>query len=381
SLGLDDGDVFLVQAIFSGAVALLEIPTGYVSDLLGRKRTLLVAGLLHGVAYSMLPVVHGFWGVASFELVAALAVSLYSGTDVALQYDSLEALGEPAGRRKGLGRRLFWMQSGETAAALTGGWLVLHSLQTVAFWNAMVGWVPFVLALGLADVSIDRMGRHEHGANLRRIAHELFRVSAVVRGVLGNLVIYGLATLLAVWSFQGYWEALGIPIWTFGYLWAGYNLTVALVGSVAHRIEDRISTLWAHRLIAWLPVLGYAGMAAIFGSAAPKAWVWGAAILAGIAFQVGRGLTQVILKDELNVRVPANMRATANSVSTLGVRFGFVLLGPLLGWLIDGRGHPTAFFAAAALYVVLALACAWPLMNLMRREREAMSAPGSIERA
>ncbi|MCA9003004.1 MAG: hypothetical protein KDB61_13855, partial [Planctomycetes bacterium] len=49
SLGLDDGDVFLVQAIFSGAVALLEIPTGYVSDLLGRKRTLLVAGLLHGV--------------------------------------------------------------------------------------------------------------------------------------------------------------------------------------------------------------------------------------------------------------------------------------------------------------------------------------------
>ncbi|MEZ6021338.1 MAG: hypothetical protein R3F17_14965 [Planctomycetota bacterium] len=35
SRGLDDGDIFLVQSIFSGAVALLEIPTGYVSDLLG----------------------------------------------------------------------------------------------------------------------------------------------------------------------------------------------------------------------------------------------------------------------------------------------------------------------------------------------------------
>ena len=100
-------------------------PPGYVSDLLGRKRTLLIAGLLHGIAFSMLTFVHGFWGVAAFEVVAALSVSLYSGTDVALQYDSLEALGEKTVRRKGLGQRLFWMQSGETLAALVGGWLVL----------------------------------------------------------------------------------------------------------------------------------------------------------------------------------------------------------------------------------------------------------------
>ncbi|MCA9000952.1 MAG: hypothetical protein KDB61_03445, partial [Planctomycetes bacterium] len=152
SIGLNDGDVFLVQAVFSGAVAILEVPTGYVSDLLGRKRTLVLAGFLHGVAFSMLPFVHGVAGVIAFELVAALAVSLYSGTDVALQYDSVEALGATEATRKGLGQRLFWMQSGETMAALVGGWLVLRGLDSVAFWNAVVGWVPFVASLFLVDV-------------------------------------------------------------------------------------------------------------------------------------------------------------------------------------------------------------------------------------
>ncbi|MEZ6021340.1 MAG: hypothetical protein R3F17_14975 [Planctomycetota bacterium] len=226
-----------------------------------------------------------------------------------------------------------------------------------------------MIAIFLVDVPIERMGRDDHGANLRSIAHELFRVSPVVRGVLWNLVIYGLATLLAVWSFQGYWEAMGVPLWTFGYIWAGYNGVVALTGRVAHRIEERIGTLWSHRLIAWLPVAGYASMALIYGQEG-RSGVWlSLAVAAGLAFQFGRGLTQVILKDELNQRVPPRMRATANSVSTLGVRLGFVFLGPLLGALVDAHGHSVAFHSAAAkLYALFAIVVAWPLMRLMHRD-------------
>jgi len=206
----------------------------------------------------------------------------------------------------------------------------------------------------------------------------MFRVSPVVRGVLWNLIAYGLATLIAVWAFQGYWEALGVPLAMFGYLWAGYNLVVALVGGQAHRIEARIGTLWTHRWIAWLPVFGYGGMALVFSFLAgtPMGWVLGVA--AGLCFQVGRGLTQVVLKDELNVRVPPSMRATANSISTLGVRFGFVLLGPLLGYLIDGYQHDTAFWVFAGLFAAIAIGVAWPLMALMNAERKAKAAEAGL---
>jgi hypothetical protein len=72
-------------------------------------------------------------------------------------------------------------------------------------------------------------------------------------------------------------------------------------------------------------------------------------------FQIGRGLTQVVIKDALNTRVPAEWRATANSISSMGVRLSFFVLGPLLGWLIEWYGYPTALGAYSALFAVLLL--------------------------
>ncbi|MCA9000484.1 MAG: hypothetical protein KDB61_01080, partial [Planctomycetes bacterium] len=156
----------------------------------------------------------------------------------------------------------------------------------------------------------------------------------------------------------------------FGYLWAGYNLIVAVVGRFAHQIERVLGTLWTHRAIAFLPVIGYLGMAWVFGAGRGTLW-WVLGVLMGMAFQVGRGLTQVVLKDELNIRVPPEMRATANSISSLGVRFGFVALGPVLGHLIEEHSHTVALQTFGAGYFLVALFVAWPLMRLMTKEREA----------
>ena len=75
----------------------------------------------------------------------------------------------------------------------------------------------------------------------------------------------------------------------------------------------------------------------------------------GLLFQIGRGLTQVVIKDALNTRVPAEWRATANSISSLGVRLSFFVLGPLLGWLIEWYGYPTALGAYSGLFALLLL--------------------------
>lgn len=379
-LGLTPGQVFEVQAIFGLAVVLLEVPTGYVSDLMGRKGCLVLAGLLHGAAMTLLTVVHGFWGVAAYQLLAALAVCLFSGTDVALLYDSLEALAAEPGsdassasprRRRGLGQRLFWMQAGETSAALVGGWIALVSLREVALWNAAVAWLPFFAALFLVEVPRPRLARRRHLENVVFVARELFVASRAVRLVLVGLIAYGLSTLLAVWVFQGFWEHMRVDLALFGYLWAGYNLTVALVGRLAHRVEERLGLRATVLTIAALPVLGFLGM----GWVAPLSGAWPAAlgVVLGLAFQVGRGLTQVVLKDELNGRVGPELRATANSVSSLGVRLGYAALGPLLGRTIDGPGYSSALVAAGAGYALVGLLLALPLARLLAREQPTLA--------
>lgn len=371
-LGLTDGEVFEVQAIFGLSVVLLEVPTGYVSDLVGRRGCLILAGVLHGIAFSLLVFVRGFWGVVIFEVVAALGVCLFSGTDVALLYDSLEALGQESARRGALGLRLFWMQAGETAAALMGGWLALMGLSEVAIGNAIVGWLPLAAALCLVEVPLKRMDHGGHLQNFSEIRRVLFTQSPLVRRVLMALVAYGLATLLAVWAFQGFWAYLQIDVLWFGYLWAGYNLTVAIVGRLAHRVEARLGVPKTIIGIAFLPVIGYASMGLLAAQVGPQPSLAGAVIgvLLGLFFQLGRGLTQVLLKDELNQRVAPSMRATANSISSLGVRLGYAIYGPILGHLIDSQGYATAFASTSGMFVIVAVVIALPLAaNLRPMER------------
>jgi len=243
------------------------------------------------------------------------------------------------------------MQSGEMAAALIGGAIALASLQDVAVTNAAAGWLPFLVALTLVEAPRSTLARGQHLENVRTIFREIFRESRLLRLIMLDLITYGLATLLAVWAFQGIWQATGVPLVLFGVLWAAYNLVVAVVGRVAHRIEERLGAARTVRLVGLLPVVGYLGMGLCALQVGPVTAAVG--VLFGFCFQVGRGLTQVVIKDGLNTRVRTELRATANSISSLGVRLAFAVLGPTLGWLIDGRGYPTALIVFAGLFLLL----------------------------
>lgn len=379
SHGLSMAEVFQVQTVYAVAMVSFEVPSGYASDLLGRKRCLVLASACYGAAFTWLALSTGYWDFMGFAALSALATSLRSGTDVALLYDSLEAQGEASGQGSHvLGRRLFWSQSGETSAAFVAtACVAIGGLALPPVVNAVTSWAPLLISLTLVEPPRATLGS-EHGDNLRLIARELFWETPRVRQVLLTLIAYGLATLLAVWSIQDYWRVLQIPLEAFGLLWAGYNLLVALAGRAATRLRSRWGVRRVVLVIGALPILGYLGFAACAPGGLPGlpalaqvplgVWVAGG-LLSGCLFQLSRGLTQVVLRDELNQRVAASFRATANSVSSLGVRLAFAGFGPLLGWSIDGYGHAWAFAGFAAIFLVVALVFALPLALRLARGR------------
>ena len=44
--GLSSFDIYLLQAVYSFSVALMEIPSGYMADVLGRKKSLIIGAIL-----------------------------------------------------------------------------------------------------------------------------------------------------------------------------------------------------------------------------------------------------------------------------------------------------------------------------------------------
>ena len=66
-----------------------EIPSGYFSDVVGRKATIVLACILSFLGFSIYTISYGFTGFLIAELVLGLGSSFLSGTDSAILYDSL----------------------------------------------------------------------------------------------------------------------------------------------------------------------------------------------------------------------------------------------------------------------------------------------------
>ena len=77
-----------LQAVFAFVILCGEVPSGLLSDLWGRKKTLLLGSTLKAVSFSLLPLWNSYEGFLFYHLTMGIALSMISGGDVALLYDA-----------------------------------------------------------------------------------------------------------------------------------------------------------------------------------------------------------------------------------------------------------------------------------------------------
>lgn len=360
SRGLDMQDIFVLQALFGAVIVLMEVPSGYVADLFGRKRTLVFGAVFVAGGHSMLLFAEGFWGLVVFETLLGIGASLVSGADLALIYDSELAIGDdPARQQRIVGRHYAMHTASEAIASLLASVLVLVSLDAIVWAQVIAGWIPLAIAVTLREAPSERMDPGDHVGNLVAIARHLLRNGAVLRLTFVAISVWSLTTFYAVWLLQKVWQEQGIALAHFGYLWAAYMLAAAIAGQVAERVERLLGTTVLLVAIGFMPVLGYAGLAysgAIGG------------VLVGFTFFVARGFGLVVMKNAFNRRVPSRFRATANSLVSFGFRGSFLVTGPIVGWVLDEWGLTLTLEMLAVASVVVFAVTLLPLIGAIRAE-------------
>ena len=358
SRGLSMQQIFLLQAVFAVVVLVMEVPSGYAADILGRRITLLVGSVFIALGHTMLLFADGFGGLAVFELCLGIGVSLVSGTDLAILYDSEQALGDDAGRRQELVGRLFTMHTAsEALAGVLCSVLLLWSMQAAVYAQVVVGWIPLIIALNIVEPPGERMDSTSHMANMRMILVHLLRSGPVLRLTFMALSIWSLTTFYAVWLLQKLWQEQGVELSQFGYLWAIYMLVSAASGRLALQAEDRFGATTLLAFVGVLPVVGYAGLA-MFGAVG--------GFVAALTFFVARGLGLVVLRDAFNKRLAGRYRATANSLASFGFRAAFAVTGPFVGWVLDLWGMSVTLSMLAVVSLAIFAALLLPLTLAVR---------------
>lgn len=365
--GLTLKDIYQLQAIFGLMMILLDVPAGYISDIFGRKICLVIVGIFNIFTYLILLNGKTFFHFALFEINAAFAFALYSGCDIALLYDSIDALeadDEHAIERishskKFLGKRIFYSQIGESIASFAGGLLAVYSLRLPAMVNAVTAWGPLLIALTLHEPPRKTFESKKHLENFRIIYESLFKHSKLLTFMVIFNILYGFSTFAAVWAYQSYWAEIKIPVAYFGTLWALFNLSVAFFARSSHHFENKFGSVAIIFIVGISPVIAYLGL----GLTASYA-----SVLFLLFFAIARALNGVVLQDGINSKVPATMRATTNSICSLGMRAIFFFFGPWFGHLLDVRGVHFSFTVMGCVFAVIFLLMAFPLMRLRLRE-------------
>ena len=321
-----------------------KLPSGALSDVLGRKRMMVLGALFFAGPPFLYPFVHDAWSLLSLRFVHGFATAIFS--PVASAY--VASLAE-----HGRGSRLGWFSSGNdigaTAGPLIGGFLLYFTASFPATYLVVGGLGLLTLAVVLWLPDVDRPSeRHatfaERAAEFRQGLGEVLRTPPI-------FVAAGIEAVM----YLGYGAFLGfLPIYAKNVglndaqiaIVLGSQLVMAIVAKpIAGRVSDRMGR---KPVIVIGLLLCATALPLIFRGESLVSFVLMAPLL-GLGVGAVTPVTNALIAD-----LASNRRLGA----AMGV-FGTIwdigeAAGPMLaGFLIGGLGYASTFDVLAAVTVAV----------------------------
>jgi MFS family permease len=279
------------------------------------------------------------------ETILGVGMSLVSGADSAMLYDSLLAGSKADKYTRYEGRITSIGNFAEAFAGIMGGLLATLSLRTPYFFQAGVAFIAIPAALMLIEPPVHGHIRKPHLRDVVKVVGDVFGRNKKLAWNTVFSAVTGVSTLTMAWFAQPWMKTAGLPVSIFGVVWAILNLSVGLTAINAWRIEGRMGVP--------LTVMLFTG--ALFAS-----WILLAltgrleGLLLLLLFYLARGLATPTLRNYINIIAPSETRATVLSVRNFIIRGLFALLGPLFGRLTDQFGLSTAMLISGLILGTLA---------------------------
>ena len=144
-------DVLVLESFYYGGMLIFEVPSGYFSDRLGRRRTLIIANVAMIASYGLFAIGNSFVEFAVAELLLALAVACNSGTDTAFHFSSLAAVGrrQEFGDREAKATRNAMLSL--ACSALCGGLVTLTGYRMAYLLSLTVSVAALTIALSFHE--------------------------------------------------------------------------------------------------------------------------------------------------------------------------------------------------------------------------------------
>ncbi|MDD1778402.1 MAG: MFS transporter [Candidatus Helarchaeota archaeon] len=332
--GISFTQVMILEAWFMLWVFLFEIPSGAVADYLGRKNTLILASIAHIIAviiYTSMPL---FFIFMLGEFTWALAGALMTGTNQALIYDSLKAVGDAETEKAKIiyGRSESFGLVGLMVAAPIGSILAaIFDLKAPMLFMALPFAGALIIALTFQEPQTSQNPEKKQYRRIMKEGVKYFYQHKILKILAFEMISIGAVAFLMIWLYQSMLIQLNVNIVYFGIIHGIILGSEIVVMNSYNRLERIFRSKRRYLLFSGL-MTGAMFLVGSLSLALQLLPLMLVAIVLAIAF----GMTRApLLISYMNKYIPSSERATVLSTINMFQTLSFVIVYPLVGFSAD----------------------------------------------
>lgn len=321
--------VFSVVYISS---AVFELPTGILSDYIGRRNTA-VLGAFSSVLYAILYAIGGSFAMLAIGAIfEGLSRSFYSGNNNALLHDSLKELNKENDYHTYLGKT---SSSGQVALGVSGllGGVIAYFSFSLVFWLSVIPQlICLVLSFGLVESKIFSRQSGNIYAHLADALY-LFKTNTRLRMLaITSIIKFGLSE--STWQFQAAFYKMVWPVWAIGMAKTLSNIGAALSFYFSGKLINRFGAL---PLLMFDSI--YSRIVNVIALLFPSPF--SPVLMSSNSFLYGS--TEVSKNTLLQKEFTDKQRATMGSLISFGGSIFFAIFAYFLGYVGDKLGVINVF--------------------------------------
>lgn len=339
----------------------LQIPTGAIADILGRKIALIIGWLLLSSAYlweafATTPLT--FFAVFA---LSGVATALGSGADTALVYDSLKQLGKEHNFSKVISQAKFWYRMSMALATIMGGVLYMVNIRLpyIALSLAFLVSILFLLNMQETPHAKSPITISVYLTHMREGFREIYKTPSMQLFTLYYTLIGGIT-----WSCLNYYNLTFMTNIGFSTKVLPIFFAVAYIASAfsIYYLAKSRHVLSRKRVYLGFPIL--MALSLLPGLIATNF----IAPIMLIITQITGGGRFTFLDKYANQEFSSHYRATALSALSMMVSFCYILLLSVGGIFQDRYGTRVIYSAMGALCILVVLPIAMRLTSSQKEK-------------
>ena len=345
----------ILNSIWAASIILAEVPSGALSDMIGRKKMVVAAGILmviEMVVWGFAPTSDLdllFWILAINRILSGLAEAAASGADEALVYDSIDEAGQKEDWAKILQKVTRWQSFAFMIALLTGGIIydpdVMNQAcallgfensltqQDTMRWPILLNLVTAVLTLFSACAlrETENYQSKSEFLPLRAAFLQTWNVALwIARTPFALLVILAAATVDSVIRMfitmnSEYYRLISYPEVAFGIIGAVIALQGMVVSKIARHMTERFGPNQNFLIISTIVLLAFIGT---------RFFVPYIGVIFSMLLFAAMVMTGFCASFYLNQAANKSIRATLLSFKGLALNLGYGAIGILYAFLV-----------------------------------------------